>query len=167
MPKPKGITAKLKLLKSKLPKTKISILLIALFLIASVLTLTTYGALNTQRTLSSSGSVTVTAGIGAYSDSMCANNLSSLDWGTITPGYTVTKTFYVKNTGVGTSLTLSMSTNSWNPTSANGPISIIWDKEGVRLSPGQSTAAAITLTASSSIADITDFSVQIVITGSG
>jgi hypothetical protein len=163
--KPKGIMSTLNLLKSKLPPTKVSILIIGLFLIASILTLTTYGALNASKTLSSSGSITITTGLGVYSDSACANSLSSLDWGTITPGNSIIKTVYVKNTGTGTSLTLGMSTNSWNPTSANGPVTISWDKEGVRLSPSQSTAAVITLTASSSIADITTFGVQIVITG--
>ncbi len=162
----KGITSKLKLLKLKLPPTKISILITALFLIALVLTLTTYGALNVRRTLSSSGSITVTPNLSIYSDSACTNSLSTLDWGTITPGTTVSKTVYVKNTGSGTSLTLSMSTSNWNPTSANGPVTLSWDREGAQFSPGQSIKAVITLTASSSIADITNFNVQIIITGS-
>jgi archaellum component FlaG (FlaF/FlaG flagellin family) len=155
-----------KLLKLKLPQTKISILITALFLIALVLTLTTYGALNVRRTLSSSGSITVTPNLSIYSDSACTNSLSTIDWGTITPGNTVTKTLYVKNTGSGTSLTLSMSTSNWNPTSANGPVTLSWDREGTQFSPGQSIKAVITLTASPGIADITNFNVQIIITGS-
>jgi hypothetical protein len=58
-----------------------------------------------------------------------------------------------------------MATSGWNPANANGPISITWDKEGTKLSPGQSTAAVLTLTVSPTITDITSFNVQITITG--
>ncbi len=44
-------------------------------------------------------------------------------------------------------------------------MTLTWNKEGTRLNPGQSVAATLTLTASSSIVDITNFNVQISITG--
>jgi len=146
-----------------IPKTQLSV--IALILIAIALSATTYGAISVNKSLSSIGSISVTPNLSLYSDSNCTNSLSTLNWGEITPGNSLTRTLYVKNTGTGTSLTLNISTSNWNPTNANGPITISWDKEGTQLAPGQSTKAVITLTTESSIVDVTDFSVQILISG--
>jgi hypothetical protein len=144
---------------------KIPISIIALILVAVALTATTYGAISVNKSLSTNGSITVTPNLGLYSDSACTTTLSTIDWGTITPGNNQTRTVYVKNTGTGTSLTLSISTSSWTPITANGPITVSWDKEGTRLTPGQSTTAVIKLISSSSIVDVTTFSVQILISG--
>jgi hypothetical protein len=149
----------------KTPNKKTIPLTIALTLTAILLASTTYAAITTSKNLSSSGSITVTANLGVYSDSGCTTPLSTFSWGSLTPGQATTKTVYIKNTGNGVSLTLDMTTSNWNPSSANGPITISWDKEGTRLSPGQSVAATITLTVSSGIADITDFSAQMTIRG--
>jgi hypothetical protein len=144
---------------------KISIYITALILIAVTLSATTYGAISVNKSLVTNGSINVTPNLGLYSDSGCTTGLSAIDWGAITPGNNQTRTVYIKNTGAGTSLTLSISTSSWTPITANGPITISWDKEGTRLAPGQSTAAVIKLISSSSIVDVTTFSVQIQISG--
>ncbi len=144
---------------------KIQITVVALILMAIALTATTYGAISVNQSLTTNGSINVTPNLGLYSDSACTISLSTLDWGAITAGNSITKTVYVKNTGTGTSLTLSLSTSNWTPTAANGPLTISWDNEGTRLTPGQSTAATITLASSSSIVDVTTFSVQILISG--
>jgi len=91
--------------------------------------------------------------------------LSSINWGTLTPGTNITQTIYVKNTGVGLSLALSMGTSSWTPAGANGPMTLTWNQENTRLNPNQSVAAVLTLSVSSTIADVTTFSVQINLTG--
>jgi hypothetical protein len=143
---------------------KITGVIILMILMIS-LTLTTYAALTTNKTVLSTGGVTVTANLGVYSDNTFQNNLTSLNWGSPTPGTNVTKTIYIKNTGSGVSLELSMNTSGWNPTSANGPITLTWDQEGTKLNPGQSTAAILTLKVSSIIVDVTNFSVSISITG--
>lgn len=148
------------MVKPTLPAT-----VIALVLVATVLTVTTYGAITVSKNLSSTGAINVSANLGVYSDSACTTSLSTIDWGTITPGNTVTKTVYVKNTGTGTSLALSMATSNWSPASASTYMTISWNRQGTTLAPGVSTAATITLTASSSTVDITSFSVQISITG--
>lgn len=138
---------------------------LALALIAVAATCTTYAALSVSKNVSSSGSVAVSANLGVYSDSACQNALTTIDWGTLTPGGNIIRTIYVKNTGMGTSLSLSMATSNWNPTSANGPVTITWNQGGTRLAPGQSIAAVITLVVSPTITDITSFSVQVTITG--
>jgi hypothetical protein len=138
---------------------------LALTIIAMATTYTTYAAVTVSQTIPSGGSIAVSPNIGVYSDSTCQTNLTTIDWGTITPGGIITRTIYVKNTGTGTSLSLSMTTSNWNPTTANGPITITWNQIGTILTPGQSVAAVITLTASSTIANITNFAVQITIVG--
>jgi hypothetical protein len=115
--------------------------------------------------MSSSGTVTATANLGIYSNSACTTPWSSLAWGTLTPGTTTTQAIYIKNIGNSLSLTLNMTTSNWNPTTANGPITLTWNRENTRLTPGQSVAANLTLTVSSNITDVTNFSVQINITG--
>ena len=79
-----------------IPKIPISI--IALILVAVALTATTYGAISVNKSLSTNGSITVTPNLGLYSDSACITTLSTIDWGTITPGNNQTRTVYVKNT---------------------------------------------------------------------
>ncbi|MCW4007319.1 MAG: hypothetical protein NWF09_01320 [Candidatus Bathyarchaeota archaeon] len=130
-----------------------------------ILTATTAGVLTVTRPIPATGTIS-TINLEAYSDAACSQPLTSIDWGTLSPGATVTKTVYLKNTG-NVQMTLSMTTNSWSPTNANGPITITWDRESATLPAGQSIAAVITLRVSSSISGITSFSVNIVITGTG
>jgi len=54
-----------------------------------------------------------------------------------------------------------MATSNLNPAGANGPITLTCNLGGTRLQPGQSVAATITLTLSSAVVDVTNFSVQI------
>ena len=105
--------------------------------------------------------------VGVYSNSACTTNCTSISWGTISPGSSTTYTVYVKNTG-NVPVTLSMTTSGWNPTSADGPIALSWNRESTTLTAGQSISATLTLTISSSISSsITNFSFNIVITGTG
>jgi hypothetical protein len=142
-----------------------TVAIIAIAVVGLALTLTTAGLLSVTQLVSSSGIIS-TVNVGVYSDSACTQPLASIDWGTISPGSSVTRTIYVKNTG-NTQVTLSMTTTNWNPTSANGPITLTWNRQGATLSAGASVAATLTLSASSSISSITTFSVTIVITGAG
>lgn len=144
---------------------KIAILLFALAAISVVLTYTTYAALSSNKTLDSAGNIKVSPNLGIYQDSACTVPVTDINWGSVTPGTSISQTMYVKNIGQGTSLALSLATSNWNPAAANGPISISWNLEGQRLYPGQSAAAVITTTVSPTIADISDFDVQITMTG--
>src|SRR3990170_5310733 len=158
--------------------------IIALALTGVLLTVTTFGALTATQNLPSSGAVYLpplpsssssqapssspsptppsTVNVGVYSDSACTNSQTSIDWGTITPGNNVVRTVYVKNTG-NTAITLSMTPAGWNPLSANGPIAVSWNREGVSLSVGSSISATLTLSVSSSISGIATFSVNIMV----
>ena len=147
---------------------KISIVtVVTLALIGLALSVSTFAVITVSSNLSSSGSIVTSRGIAVFSDSACSVPQTTIDWGSATPGESVTRTVYVKNTGSGVSLTLNLAANGWSPTNANGPLVITWNKEGTVLAPGQSTAGTIMLTALSSITGISTFSVQISITGTG
>ncbi len=105
-------------------------------------------------------------GVGVYADSPCSQNLTGISWGLVAPGESVNRTIYVKNTG-NAQITLSMAASGWNPPTANGQIAVSWDREGAALGAGQSVAATIVLSVSPSISGVSDFGVNVVITGSG
>ena len=128
-----------------------------------LLTLTSMGVLGVNLELPSIGEVT-TINVDVYSDSACINQLTSLDWGRISPGNSEEITIYLKNTG-NAQITLSLTTNNWTPTNANDYISVSWDKENAKLDPDQVTSATLTLTISESIDEITSFSFSTVIAG--
>jgi hypothetical protein len=139
--------------------------IIAIAMVGLILTVTTAGLLSVSQSVSSSGTVTA-VNVGVYSDYGCTQTLTSINWGTIAPGSSVTSTVYVKNTG-NTQITLSMTKTGWNPVGADGPITVTWNKESTTLTAGASTTATLTLSVSSGISGITTFSVNIVVTGTG
>ena len=146
---------------------KITIIPVTLACLALVLT--AYAAVSLSSTIDSTGTIVYVTppSIGVFSDSACTLGMSPIDWGSLSPGGTVTRAFYVKNTAGTAPLTLSMSTSNWNPASANGPIAITWNRQGTVLAPGQSVAATITLSTSSSMSGISSFGVEIVISATG
>jgi len=142
--------------------------ILAIAMVGIILTVTTAGLISVSQTVSSAGSINISTSVNVnvYSDYSCTQTLTSIDWGTLTPGNSVTRTIYVKNTG-STPITLSMTKTNWSPSSADGPITLTWNKEGTTVNAGQYVAATVTLSVSSSISGITTFSVNIVITGTG
>jgi hypothetical protein len=150
-----------------LEKQKIALLSATLFLtiLLIAVSLTTYAAYQVNLQLPSTGSIVVTPNLGVYSDSACQHPMSSLNLGSTLLGNFSTYTVYVKNTGGGVSLTLSITASNWQPANADNSIAISWNKEGTKLAPGQSTEAVIKLTVSPDILDITNFEVKITITG--
>jgi len=146
-------------------KLSITIAIVILVMIGTALTLTTFAAISVTQNLPSSGTVTTSANLSVYSDSGCTTPLSSINWGNLTPGGNITQTIYIKNTSIGLSLLLSMAPSNWNPASANGPVTLTWNQVATRLQPGQTVAATLTLRVSSNVTDVTDFGVQINISG--
>ena len=141
------------------------LLIVVLTVTAFALAALTLGAITVTQNVSSSGVVT-DSNIGVYSDSGCTTNMTSINWGSVAAGGTATQTVYVKDTGTG-AMTLSLAVSNWSPSGASTYITISWNKQGTQLSAGQSVAATITLTVSSSITGITSFSNTITISGTG
>jgi len=131
---------------------------------AIILTLATSALLSPSQNSAFDGTVSA-ANVGVYTNSACTTNCTSISLGDITPGKSKTYPVYVKNTGT-VPLTLSMTTSEWNPTSANGPITLTWDREDYNLNAGASINAILTLNVSSSIStSITAFSLNVTIQG--
>ena len=127
--------------------------------------LTGFASVVTSRSLNSSGQLNVTAGLEVFADANCLFPLSSIDWGSMSPGNNVTRVIYVKNTGEHLSLTLGLQTSGWVPVDAEDFLSLVWNQEGVKLMPGQVVAAVLTLRIPNNVVDITNFNVQITIIG--
>ena len=136
---------------------------IAIAVTGLFLTMITAGALVSSQTVPSAGTVTA-VNVGVYTNSACTSNCTSIDWGTLSPGGSTTKTIYVKNTGT-IPVTLSMTTANWSPSNANNYLTITWNRANYALAAGSSVSATLTLTASSSAGAITNFSFDIIITG--
>jgi len=136
--------------------------IIALSVTSIFLTLVTAGIIATQ-TIPSNGTVT-TVNVGVYLDDQCTQNCTSINWGAIYPGDTINRTAYVKNTGT-VPITLSMTTENWDPTYTSDYLTVTWDQEGKELPAGESISANLTLSAVSDTGDLANFSVDIVITG--
>ncbi len=121
------------------------------------------GVLVATRTISNTGNVSA-VGVGVYWDSSCNNAVLSIDWGALEPGVTVDKAIYIKNEG-SLNVLLGMATDNWNPASASSYISLSWNRENYELDPGSVINAVLSLSVSSSVSEITNFSFDIVITG--
>ena len=126
-------------------------------------TMLTAGVLTSSQVPLSS-SITSDVNVGVYTDSACTNNCTSIYWGNIAPTYSTNRTVYVKNAGT-VPITLSMTTTSWAPSNAVSYLTATWNKEGYVLAAGNSTSATLTLIASASAGNITNFNFNIVITG--
>ena len=142
----------------------------AVALVLYTLALTAFGplvssAIMSNKTVSSNGSVKG-IGVGVYWNQACTNATSSITWGILDPGSNVNKTIYIRNEG-NTAATLSMTTSNWNPTTASSYMTLSWNYGGQTLSVNQVVQVKLTLSVSSSVTGITNFSFDITITAVG
>jgi len=147
-------------------KATLATALVMLIMIGAIMSVSTLGSLVATQSVSNSGSITIAPSVqlGVYSDSGCTVALSSISWGTLNPGATLTQTIYVKNQG-NVAVTLSMSVDSWTPSSASTYLTLTWNLDGFTLPAGNSVQAVLSLTVSSSITGITTFSFNLNIAG--
>ena len=137
--------------------------IIAVAITGLILTMVTSGALTANQTVPSSGSITA-VNVGVYTNSACTNNCTSIDWGSVAPSASVSRTVYVKNLGT-VPMTVTMAAMSWVPSNAGSYLSVSWNRDNDVLAAGASVQATLTLTASASAGAISSFSFNIVITG--
>ena len=128
-------------------------LVVALVIIASALTVITLASLNINKNVPSLGTITTSPNLGVFSDSGCTINMTSINWGSVSAGGTASQIVYIQNTGTGT-LTLSLSTSNWSPSGASTYLAVSWNQQGTQLSASQSVAATLTLTVSASTTGI-------------
>lgn len=136
--------------------------IVAIALIGVVTTVSAANMIFSTR-IASTGSVK-SVGVGVYWDYSATNPVSSLDWGALEAGATKEYTVYVKNEG-NVPITLSMTTENWNPTSASTHMTLQWTRENYVLTAGSRVSAKLTLSVSQNINGITSFGFDVVIEG--
>jgi hypothetical protein len=125
----------------------------------------TLAAIQNRKTVPSSASIRG-VGVGVYWNSACTNQTSSINWGMLDPGTSETMTIYIRNEG-NTRITLSDTTQNWNPSAASSYVTMNWDYSGQTLNPNQVLTVSLTLSVSSTISNITSLTFDITITASG
>jgi len=141
----------------------LAVVTLVVIVTVAVTAIVAFGALSNSRNVQSFGTVK-TVNVGVYWDNDCTNATSTVNWGTLEPGAAKNFTIYVKNEG-SVAVVLSMSTENWNPASASSYITLSWNRESHALSHGSVVQAVLTLSVSSEISGITNFSFDIIITG--
>ena len=116
---------------------------------------------------SNSGTIQIqtTAGIGVYSNLQCTTELSSLPWGTLSPGGSSSITCYIKNEG-NADTTLSLVVDNWSSSAAQTYLDVSWNYNNAPLTPGQTAAVTLTLSVDQNIQGVDSFSFDITIVGS-
>ena len=137
--------------------------IVAIAITGLFLTVLTTGLVTTSQTVPTSGTVS-SVNVGVYTDSGCTQNCTSISWGNLAPGSSITRTVYVKNTG-NLPVTLSMTTNNWQPLSAPTYLTLTWNRANNVLNAGATLSATLTLTAAPNTGTITNFGFNIIITG--
>ena len=122
-----------------------------------------YAVLVGNKTIYNNGSVKA-VGVGVYWESNCVNDVSSIGWGYLDPGSSHDKTVYIRNEGT-VPMTLSMTVDGWDPSSASGDITVTWNREDQTLDAGDVLVTTITLSVSSETSDLSSFSFDITIVG--
>ncbi|MCJ7459224.1 MAG: hypothetical protein MUP17_09555 [candidate division Zixibacteria bacterium] len=95
-------------------------------------------------------------------DVLIGLNVSSLDWGVLSPGQSKSLEVLVNNTGQ-LDAVLSIKTQNWQPLEAEQFLKLTWDQEGSVIGPGKSVAASVSLKVSPWIQNIIDFNFEIMI----
>lgn len=121
------------------------------------------GLSSTPMILSSTGMLR-SVGVGVYQG--FSSNVSSIDWGILTPGSEGKVTVFMRNEG-NTEITLHLAAENWNPESAKEYIALSWDYDGNPISPEQVIQTTLSLYVSEAIEGITYFTFDIVITATG
>jgi hypothetical protein len=100
-----------------------------------------------------------------YWERACINEVPSINWGYVEPGSSNTVTIFVRNEGAAP-VSVNLATDDWNPTPVASYVTFDADLESYRLSPQSVLEVDLTLAVSPDVAGISDFSFDIVITGS-
>ena len=144
----------------------VTVATVVLLLLSCFMMVQVMSAIQVSNTISTVGTLKLSAGIGVYRDAGYTNQLSTIDWGTLDPGATRNYSIYIQNEGA-SALTLSMSTASWSPSSASNYLTLTWNYNGQTLNAGEGIPVTLTLSVSESVTGISSFSFDINVVGSG
>jgi len=149
-------------------KHEVKIAIATLLLIGCALSLSmltqVMSSMQTNTKISNQGALKA-VGVGVYWDSGLTNKVSSIDWGILEAGSNVNKTVYIRNEG-NAAATLSLTTSNWSPTNASNYLTLTWNYGDQTLTVNEAVQVKFTLSASSSVTGITNFSFDITIIAS-
>jgi archaellum component FlaG (FlaF/FlaG flagellin family) len=137
--------------------------IIALVGTGALLVAATVGLLSVSQEVDFEGTIT-SINVGLFLDQQTTVNCTSMSWGGVYAGESASKSIYVKNTG-NAALTLSMRIIDWIPESADGPVSMSWNRENYILDPGEVVEARLTLSISENADGISNFGYKMLVTG--
>jgi hypothetical protein len=140
--------------------------ILPLIVLVSIAMATCVAGLLTSETRVPSAGIVKTVGVGAFWDINCTSRVTEIDWGVVEPGYHVNSTIYLKNEG-NAPITLYLDTENWSPSNASNYITLSWDYANQTVDPGAVMKINLTLIVSVNITDITNFSFDIIIVGTG
>ena len=104
--------------------------------------------------------------VGVYWDSDCLNEVSSIDWGELTPGLAREVVIFVRNEEANVPCFLYLWTKDWLPVEGSSYLSLSWNPIRRRIEVGEITSVTLTLRVARDIRGIDDFTFNIVIFGS-
>jgi hypothetical protein len=105
-------------------------------------------------------------GVGIYKDVNFTVSVTQIDWGIVEAGESKNFSAYIVNRS-NVPITLSMTTEDWNPANASDSITLTWNYNGTQIPAGSYAFVAFVLDVSQTIAGIDAFSFTIIVTGSG
>lgn len=105
-----------------------------------------------------------TLNVGVYWDSGCTQEVTSIDWGQLSPGSKTEVDIFVRNE-VNQPLFIAIATQDWNPTQTTDYITLSGNYDRRAIDPEETVLIPLTLKISEDIIEITDFSFNIHIIG--
>jgi hypothetical protein len=105
-------------------------------------------------------SAIMTSGIGAYWDQTCTQKITSIAWGTLSPGQVRSVVVYIRNEGVNITY-LDITEANWIPANAGQYFSFKWDCAIAKLLPTKIVKITATLAVSPNIHGIGTFSFDV------
>jgi len=123
------------------------------------------GLLSRQSVTNTTG-ITASVDVGVYKNSLCTQNLTSIDWGVVRPSDNVTFIAYISNIG-NVNINLQLETANWNPQNTSNYMVLSWNYAGQAIAPKEIVEVAFKLAVSPNMYSVGAFSFNIVITSSG
>ena len=105
-------------------------------------------------------------GVDLYEDINFTVPVTEIDWGLVEPGQTKNFSAYIVSKS-NVPVTLTMTTENWNPTNASDFITLTWSHEAAEIAVDGYVFATFLLIVDEAISGITTFTFTIIIIGSG
>lgn len=120
------------------------------------------GQINQTVSIGSQGTIETPPEIGVYWDINCSSPVVSVDWGTVEPGSMENHTIYLENKG-NDAVSLRLFASNWSPSNASNYMTLSCDFAGQTVDAQEVVQILLTLSTSSGIEGIVDFSFDIII----